>query len=130
MQPLLKLRRQPAISKRHIRKQRVTTARGAIKDVQEGRSWGLLLKGYIRVPGDGVGAGFEELGAVAVVGAAEDEVDFGVALGGAGGLVDVVAAEIAAEVEGFVDGEVSEVLIAEGCHCFLAVCYFKARESG
>lgn len=114
MQPLLKLRRQTPIRKRHIRKQRVTTARRAIKDVQEGCAGGLLLKGHVGVPGDGVGAGFEELGAVAVVGAAEDEVDFGVAFGGTGGLVDVVAAEVAAEVEGFVDGEVSEILVAEG----------------
>lgn len=48
--------------------------------------------------------------------------DFGVAFGGAGGLVDVVAAEVAAEVEGFVDGEVGEVLVAEGCRRFLAAC--------
>lgn len=114
MQPLLKLRRQPPICKRHIRKQRVTTACRAIKDVQEGCAGGLLLEGHVRVPGDGVGAGFEELGAVAVVGAAENEVDFREAFGGAGGLVDVVAAEVAAEVEGFIDGEMREVLVAEG----------------
>lgn len=72
MQPLLELWRQPAIGKRHIRKQRVATARRPIKNVQEGCARGLLLEGHVRVPGDGVGAGFEKLGAVAVVGAAED----------------------------------------------------------
>lgn len=114
MQPLLELWRQPPIRECHICKQRVTTTRGSVQDVQEGCAGGLLLKGHVGVPGDGVGAGFEELGAVAVVGTAEDEVDFGEAFGGAGGLVDVVAAEVAAKVEGFVDGEVGEVLVAEG----------------
>lgn len=42
------------------------------------------------------------------------EVDFRVALGSAGGLVDVVSAEVAAELEGLVDGEVGEVLVTEG----------------
>ena len=42
------------------------------------------------------------------------QVDFWVALGGTGGLVDVVSAEVAAELEGLVDGEVGEVLVTEG----------------
>lgn len=59
--------------------------------------------------------GFQELGAGAVVGAAVDEVDLGEALGGAGRLVDVVSAEVAAELEGLFDGEAGEVLVAEDC---------------
>ena len=42
------------------------------------------------------------------------KVDFWVALGSTGGLVDVVSAEVAAELEGLVDGEVGEVLVTEG----------------
>jgi len=67
------------------------------------------------VPGDGVGALLEELGAGAVVCAAEDEVDFREAFGGARGLVDVVSAEVACIVDYFLDGEGGEVLVAEGC---------------
>ena len=40
--------------------------------------------------------------------------DFWEALGSAGGLVDVVAAEVAGVVDYFLDGEVGEVLVAEG----------------
>ena len=42
------------------------------------------------------------------------EVDFRVALGSTGGLVDVVSAEVATEIEGLVDGEVGKVLVTEG----------------
>lgn len=42
------------------------------------------------------------------------QVDFWVALGGTGGLVDVVSAEVAAELKGLVDGDMGEVLITEG----------------
>lgn len=66
------------------------------------------------MPGDGVCALLEELGASAVVGAAEDEVDFWEALGCAGGLVDVVAAEVAGVFDGILDWEGSEVLVTEG----------------
>lgn len=66
------------------------------------------------MPGDGVGAGGQELGAGSIVCAAVHEVDFWVALGGTRGLVDVVSAEVAAELEGLVDWEVGEVLVTEG----------------
>ena len=42
------------------------------------------------------------------------EVDFRVALGSTGGLVDVVSAEVATELKRLVDGEVGEVLVTEG----------------
>jgi hypothetical protein len=66
------------------------------------------------VPCDGVGALFEELSTGAVVGAAEDQVDFWEALGCTGGLVDVVAAEVACIFDGILNRERSEVLVAEG----------------
>ena len=74
------------------------------------------------MPGDGVGAGFEELGAVAVVGAAEDEVDFGVALGSTRGRVDVVTAKVAAKFKSFIDGEACKVLVTECCIIDLLGC--------
>lgn len=66
------------------------------------------------MPGDGVGAGGQELGAGSIVCAAVHEVDFWVALGSTRGLMDVVSAEVAAELEGLVDGEMGEVLVTEG----------------
>lgn len=65
------------------------------------------------MPSDGVGAGGQEFRAASVLGTTVHEMDLGVALGGAGGLVDVVTAEVAAELEGLVDGDVGEVLITE-----------------
>jgi hypothetical protein len=66
------------------------------------------------MPGDRICTLLEELCAGAVVGTAEDEVDFWEALGCTGGLVDVVAAEVAGVFDGILDGERSEVLITEG----------------
>ena len=54
------------------------------------------------------------MGAGAVVGTAEDEVDFWETFGCTGGLVYVVAAKVAGIVDGFLDGEGGEVLVAEG----------------
>lgn len=39
--------------------------------------------------------------------------DLGIALGGTGGLVDVMAAKVTAEFEGLADWDVSKVLVAE-----------------
>jgi hypothetical protein len=57
-----------------------------------------------------------------VVGAAVDEVDFGKALGGTGGRVDMVTAKVAAKFQGFVDGEACKVLVTECCIIDLLVC--------
>lgn len=46
------------------------------------------------MPGDAAGAGVEDAIEGGVVGAAVDEVDFGIVLGLAGGGVDVVAAAV------------------------------------
>lgn len=115
VQPLAELGRQTLVRQRHVGEQRVAAARGAIEQIEERGARGLLLKRHVRMPGDGVGVGFQELGAAPVVRAAVDEMNLGEAPGGAGGLVDVVAAEVAAELEGLFDGEVGEVLVAEDC---------------
>lgn len=65
------------------------------------------------MPNDRVGAGGQEFRATSVLGTTVHEVDFGVALGSAGGLVDVVTAKVAAQLQGLVDGEVSKVLVTE-----------------
>jgi hypothetical protein len=114
MQSLPELRRQPLTCLHHIGEERVAAGRGPVQHVKEGRAGRLLLKGHVGVPGNGVGALLEELGAGAVVGATEDEVDFWEPLGGTGGLVYVVTAEVAGVVDGFLDGEGGEVLVAEG----------------
>lgn len=67
------------------------------------------------MPGDSVGALLKELGAGAVIGAAENEVDLWEALGCTGGLVDVMAAEVAGIFDGILDREGGEVLVTEGC---------------
>jgi hypothetical protein len=56
----------------------------------------------------------KEIGAGTVIGAAEDEVDFWEALGCTGGLVDVMAAEVAGVFDGILDREGGEVLVPEG----------------
>ena len=114
MQSLLELRRQPVVRLGHVAEQRVTTARGSIEDIQERGARGLLLESHIRVPSDRVGAGGQELGAASVLSTTVHEVDLWVALGGTRGLVDVVTAEVAAKLEGLVDGEMGKVLVAEG----------------
>lgn len=113
MQSLLELGRQPIVRLGHVPEQRVTTAGGSIQDIQERGARRLLLKSHIRVPNDRVGAGGQEFRATSVLGTTVHEVDFGVALGSAGGLVDVVTAKVAAQLQGLVDGEVSKVLVTE-----------------
>lgn len=114
MQSLLELWRQPVVCFCHVAKQGVTTGRGPIQDVQEGGARGLLLKGDVRVPGDCVGAGRQELRGRLVFGSTVHQVDFWVALGSTRGLMDVMTAEVASEFDGFGDGELREVLVAEG----------------
>lgn len=114
MQPLLELRRQTVVCLCHVAKEGVTTSRRPIQDIQEGGAGGLLLKGHVRVPGDSVRTGRQELSGRLVFGSTVHQVDFREALGGTRGLVDVVTAEVATEFDGFGDGELCEVLVSEG----------------
>lgn len=57
-----------------------------------------------------------------VIGAAVDEVDFGKALGGTRGRVDVVTAKVAAKFQSFIDRETCKILITEGCMIDLLAC--------
>jgi hypothetical protein len=115
MQSLAELRRKPLICLRHVEEQRVSATGGAIEQIQKRCAGGLLLVRDVRVPGHRVGVLFEEFQSVGVVGRAVDEMDLGIALGGAGCWVDVVSAEVTAEFESLVDGKVGEVLVSEGC---------------
>ena len=65
------------------------------------------------MPDDGVRAGSEERRAGFVVGTSVYKVDFGVPLWSAGGLVDVVSPEVRAQLQGVLDGDACEVLVAE-----------------
>ena len=61
MQPLLKLRRQPTIRQSHVSEKRIPSTRRSVQDIQEGGARGLFLERDVGVPGDGVGAGGQEL---------------------------------------------------------------------
>lgn len=114
VQPLPKLRAQPLIRSGLVGKYCVAACLWAIENVQESCTGGLLLVGYVGMPGDGVCALLEEVADGSVIRAAVHEVDLWIAFWGAGGRVDVVAAEVAADFEGVFDGDVGEVLVAEG----------------
>lgn len=114
MQALLEQRAQALVGGDGVDKERVAARLGPVQDVQKGGAGGLLLVRDVRVPRDGAGARLK-VGLVALVaGAAVDEVDLRVALGGARGRVDVVAAKVLGVLEGVGDGEVGKVLVAEG----------------
>jgi hypothetical protein len=65
----------------HVAEQGISAGGRAVEDVKEGCARGLLLESDVRVPGDGVSALLEELGACTVICAAEYQVDFGEAFG-------------------------------------------------
>lgn len=67
------------------------------------------------MPGNCVCALFEELSTGAVVSTTEDEMNFREAFWCAGCLVDVMAAEVADVIDGFLNWEGGEVLVTEGC---------------
>lgn len=115
VQPLLELGRETPVCLDHVGEQCIAATGRAIQHIQERGAWGLLLEGDVGVPGDRIGALFEESGTGAIVRTAEDEMDLGEALGCAGGLVDVVSAEVSGVLDGVLDGEGREILIAECC---------------
>lgn len=91
VQPLLEQRAQPVVGLGGVDEERVAARLGLVEDVQERRARRLLLVRHVRVPRHRARA-VGEVGVDAVVAcAAVDEVDLGVAFGGAGGGVDVVA---------------------------------------
>lgn len=107
-------RRQTLVCLDHVGEEGVAAGGGAVERIQECCAGGLLLEGDVRVPCDSVGALLQEGLASAVVGTAEDEVDLWESLGGTGGLVDVVSAKVAGIVDGLLNREGCEVLVAEG----------------
>lgn len=115
VQTLAELGRQTLVGLGHVDEEGVTTCRGTVQQVQERGAGGLLLVGDIRVPGHGVGVLRQERRAAPVVGAAVNQMHLWETLGGAGGWVDVVTTEVAAEFEGFLDGDAGKVLVAECC---------------
>ena len=115
MQPLLELRREAIISFHLTRKQSVATLIRCIEDVEKRRARRLVLIRHIRVPGDSISPGLEEVLSAIIVHAAIYEMDLWMAWGSSTGGVNVQAAEILSDLEGFVDGEIDEVLVAEDC---------------
>lgn len=105
---------QPLVRLGLVRENGVASRIRHVERIQESRPGRLGLVGDVAVPGDAVGAVVEEGAEALVLRAAVHEVDFGIALGGARGRVDMQAAEVAAEFEGVGDGEGGEVLVAEG----------------
>ena len=115
VQPLLELRREAIISLHLARKQSVATLIRCIEDVKKRRARRLVLIRHIRVPGDGINPGLEEVLSAVIVRAAMYEMDLWMAWGSSTGGVDVQAAEILSNLEGFIDGEIGEILVAEDC---------------
>lgn len=114
VEQLLESRRQAVVGLGGVGEEGVAARLGDVEVVEEGGAGGLLLVRDVRVPRHGADAALEE-GLVGLVArGAVDQVNLRVAGGGAGCGVDVVAAEVAAEVEGLADGQVGEVLLAEG----------------
>lgn len=113
MKTLLELGRQALIGFGSVDEEGITTCGGTIEEVQEGGSRRLLFVGHIRVPGHRVCPFLEEILCRRLCGAAMDKVNLWMTLGGTTGWVDVVTTEVAAKVQGFLDGEVGEVLAAE-----------------
>jgi len=114
VQPLPKQRTQPLIRLRRIHKQGIPARLRLVEDVQKRRPRRLLLVRHIRVPRHGTRAVRKELVDAVVARTAVHEVHLGEALGRARGRVDVVSPEVGAVVEGVFDGQVGEVLAAEG----------------
>ena len=125
MQPLPKLRRQPSIGERLIRKQRITASSRTVEQIQKRRAWRLLLVRHVRMPRNRVDAVFQQRGPGPLVGAPVHQVDFRIPPWRAGGWVDVVAAEVGAPVQGVGDGEGGEVLVAEGWTLLASICSAK-----
>jgi len=114
VQSLLERWREAVVSLGLVDESSVTTGLGGVEDVEESGSRWLCLVGDIRVPRDAAVAAGEELVDLAGLAQAVDKMYLWVALWCAGGWVDVVATEVAAEVEGILDREIGEVLVAEG----------------
>jgi hypothetical protein len=112
---LPELRRQTLVCLDHITEQGIATGCWAIQDIQEGGAGRLLLEGYVRVPCDSVGTLLQERLAGAIVGAAEDQMNLGEALGGSRGLVDVVSAKVSGVVDDLLNGAGRKILVTEGC---------------
>lgn len=113
VQSLLKLRRKPLVRLGHISEQRIPAGGRSVEKIQESCPRWLLLECHVRVPSHRVGPVGQKLGAGTVIGAAVDKVDLRKALGSARGLMDVVGAEVATKVQGLVDGNSGQVLVAE-----------------
>lgn len=114
MKSLLELWGESVVRLDLVDKDGVTTSSWLIKNVEEGSSWWLQFVGDIRVPCNRRSAGLEKVGGEGVTGSTVDEMDLWKTLWRAGGWVDVVAAEVFTVLECLVDGEISEILVAEG----------------
>lgn len=114
VQQLLESRGQTLVGLDSVGKESVTASIRGVEDVQESRSWGLLLVGNIRVPRHGAHASLEK-GLVGLVSrTAVHEVNLGVSLWRARGGVDMVTAKVASKLESLGDGKVGKVLVSEG----------------
>lgn len=114
VQQLLKRRRQSIISLNSIRKEGITASIRVIKDIKKRRSRRLLLIRNIRMPRHRADTRLEELLVRLITRTSMHEMDLGMALWRTRRGVYVMTAEVAAELESFGDGEVGEVLVAEG----------------
>ena len=114
VQQLLEVRREAVVCLDSVGKEGVATSLRNVEDVQEGDARRLLLVGDVGVPRHGARSGLEEGLKRLVTRTTVDEVHLRVASGRARSGMDVVTAKVAAELQRLGDGQVGEVLVAEG----------------
>jgi hypothetical protein len=92
----------------------VASGSWSVEQVQEGCARWLFLIGDVRVPGNRIRPLFEKVSRGCVIGSTVDEMNLWVAFRSAGCGMNVVASEVAADVQSFPDVQVGKVLVAEG----------------
>lgn len=115
VQSSLKLGTQTLVGLDTISEDSITTDLGHIQDIEESGSRRLSLIGDITVPSNRASSRLKELLVGLIASSSVYNVELRVASGRARCWVDVVAAEVASPVLGFLQREIGEVLVAE-CH--------------
>lgn len=114
MQSLLQWLRQTVVRLNLVAEKGVSSNLWLVKDIQERNAGSLLLIGDIGVPRNGAVAISEEgVKFRASLSVAMHDVKLREAFGRARCGVDVVTAEVTAEIEGFLKGEIGEILVTE-----------------
>lgn len=111
MQALLKGRAQPIVGLNMIDIDGVSARFRVVQDVQKCRPGRLLLVCDIAMPGNTSRVFEQQILSGGVIGSAVHEMDLGIPFGAAIGGMNVQAAEVGAEIESFLNGQIGKILI-------------------